>query len=161
MKDTYYAVKEFIYKDSNTEEVCQAVQEFFIHNPLRGNLTIVGDYAGRRRESSASFSDYQIIDHYFKNFNGYIAKTRPTRTVKDRVRSLNALFRSAAGERRMFIHPDCKRLIEDLRRVTWKEAGQKLDQSDVARTHASDALSYFAYNIHPADLKEIQYTTRG
>jgi len=160
-KDTYSAVKEFVFNDSNTEEVCQAITDFFVHNPLRGNLTVLGDYAGRRRESSASFTDYQIIEHYFKNFNGYTVKTRPTRAVKDRVASLNTLFRSAAGVTRMYVSPECKKLIEDLRRVVWKDAGTKLDQTNPARTHASDALSYFAYNIHPMDLKEITYTTRG
>lgn len=153
---TYVAVKEFVYPNSNTEEVCQAISEYFKKKQFTGQLSITGDWAGRRRESSASFTDYQIIDYYFKNYHNYTKKIRPTLSVKDRVMALNALFKNYKGEIRQYINAEqCPALVNDLLRVEWKASGVKLDDSNSALTHASDALSYFAYNFHPVDKMEI------
>lgn len=153
---TLGAVKEFVYPNSNTDEVCQVVKSYFDKNGFCGNLGITGDWAGRRRESSASFTDYQIIDYYFKNYQGYHKKVRPTISVKDRVMALNSLLKNYAGEVRMYINSEeCPSLINDLNRVEWKASGVKLDDSNPILTHPSDALSYFAYNYYPVDKQEI------
>jgi hypothetical protein len=148
--------KEFIYKHSNTEGTCEAVDSFLKSTGFCGNLTITGDSSGHANKSSASVSDYAIIDKYFKNYKGYNKRTRPTRRIRDRVAALNSLFRTMDGTITIKIDSECKRLIDDLRRVEWKENGTQLDDRDVERTHPSDALSYYAYNFHPI---QVEYST--
>lgn len=137
---------------TNTEQMCEIIWDWFQVNGLPTSLQITGDYAGRRRESSASFSDYQIIEARFKHVRGYQVRTRPTLKVKDRVMSVNTLLKNAAGIRRLHIAKHCTKTIEDLQKTSWKANGVEIDQdSDPRRSHLTDALSYWAYNYHPAD----------
>lgn len=150
------AVKEWVTTFTNTEAQCEAVADWLKERAFRGTLEVTGDYAGKRRESSASFSDYEIIESHFKNYRGYRMRTRPTLAVKDRVASTNALLQTADGVRRLRINRGCTALINDLKKVTWKENGVQLDDSNDALTHVSDAVSYFAYNYYPIDSKPVR-----
>ncbi|MBI3257870.1 MAG: hypothetical protein HYZ54_00060 [Ignavibacteriae bacterium] len=157
VKGKYYLTKEFIFKNSNTDEQCQKILEFFQRNSFSGTLTITGDYSGHRKESNATRSDYAIIEYYFSRYPDYRLKTRPTLSIRDRVASLNAQFRNMAGERGLWVDSRCVKHIEDLYKTRWKESGAGLDDSDPERTHPSDELSYWAYNFFPIDKKEIMY----
>jgi len=150
----WYVVKEFIFKNSNTDEQCRKILDYFQETNFRGTLEITGDSAGHRRESNATRSDYAIIEYYFSNFANYLLRTRPTKAVKDRIAATNAMFRSMAGTTRLYVDERCTKLIEDLEETRWKESGIELDDSDPERTHASDALSYFAYNYFPIGFTE-------
>jgi hypothetical protein len=148
------AVKEFVFRNSNTEETCRAILDYFNEWKFNATLRVTGDFAGKRHESLASFTDYEIISHYFKNFKEFTINTRPTLSVRDRVAALNALFNNSANEKRMFVNPtECPKLLDDLYKVEWKESGQGLDDRHDERTHATDALSYFAYNYYPMEEK--------
>jgi hypothetical protein len=147
-------VKEFVYPNTNTEEMCRTVLTFLQQQQFFGTLTITGDYAGRRRESNSSFTDYQIIENVLKPYNPRIV-TRPTSSIKDRVTSLNAMLCNAEGKRRIFVDAECKAVIADLHKVTWKSSGEGLESKDKALTHASDALSYLTYNEFPADRPDV------
>ncbi len=153
--DMHVAVRDWVTPFTNTEAQCQAIADWLRVNGFTGTLEITGDYAGKRRESSASFSDYEIIDSHFKNHRGYKVRTRPTLAVKDRVASVNALLHSADGSRRLMINRACESLVNDLRKVQWKDNGVQLDDTNDALTHVSDALSYWAYNYYPIDRKPI------
>jgi hypothetical protein len=88
-----------------------------------------------------------------------LPKTRRTKTVKDRVQALNAMFRNALGEIKMYVNPyKCPKLHKDLINVEWSESGFKLNSTNKDLTHASDALSYFAYNYYPAHYKISEIT---
>lgn len=153
----WYLTKEFAYKNSNTDEQSRKIVEFFNEVNFTGILHVTGDYSGHRRESNASRSDYAIIEHYFSNYTDYLLKTRPTLSVRDRIASLNAMFRNILGEQSLFVDSRCVKFIEDLQQTRWKESGIELDDSDPERTHLSDSFSYFAYNFYPIDRKEISY----
>lgn len=147
-------VKEFVLPNTNTEEMCRTVKTYLKSQRFNGSLKITGDYAGNRRESNSSFTDYQIIETEFKEFRPRTI-TRPTKAIKDRVLSLTAMFCNAAGSRRMFVDAQCKSLIADLNKVTWKQSGEGLESKDKQLTHASDALTYLTYNEFPADRPEV------
>jgi hypothetical protein len=153
----YYLTKEFIFKNSNTDEQCKKVLEFFKSINFSGTLEVTGDYSGHRHESNASRSDYAIIEHYFSNYADYRNKTRPTLAIRDRVASLNTQFLSMGGERKLWIDVRCVKTIEDLHKTRWKESGQGLDDTEPERTHPSDMLSYWAYNYFPIDRKAVVY----
>lgn len=145
---TLHVCKEFVHDYTNTETMCTVVGDWLRSVGFDGELIVTGDYAGRRRESSASLSDYEIIASAFRHYRNYRVVNRPTLSVRDRVASLNALFCNAEGKRRMTVDPSCTALMEDLERVTWLSNGVKLDDRDPNRTHVTDALSYYAYNFH-------------
>lgn len=153
----FEVVKEFVFANTNTEEMCRALLTYLTEQQYTGTLTVTGDYAGTRRESNSSFTDYQIIENMLKQFSPR-RLTRPTKAIKDRVASLTAMFCNAEGKRRLFVDAKCKALIGDLNKVTWKQSGEGLESKDKLLTHASDALSYFTYNEFPADRPEV--TTR-
>lgn len=152
----WYLTKEFAYKNSNTDEQCRKVKEFFDEVGFVGVLEITGDYSGHRKESNASRSDYAIIEHYFRNYSNFVINTRPTLSVKDRVASLNAKFRNMLGERGLFIDSRCVKFIEDLQQTRWKESGMALDDTDPERTHLSDALSYFTHYYYRIGAESMQ-----
>ena len=150
-----YVTKEFVFKRTNTEEQCAAILAYLQERSSNGTLAITGDYMGTRSESNASRSDYAIIEKWFGNYRDYRLKIRPTLSVRDRVVSLNSRFRATSGERYLYVNSGCVKLIEDLRKVVWKESGHGIDDSKPELTHVSDALSYWAYNYYPYDRKEI------
>lgn len=152
--DHWHVVREFVFQYSNTDSTCIAVKSFLQEHKFNGSLIVCGDYAGRRRESSASFSDYETIEYHFKNFKGFEIVTRPTLSVRDRVASLNTRLRNGAGKQQMKIDRSCVELIKDLREVEWRPDGVKIDDRNAKRTHISDAVSYFTYNFYPVDHKE-------
>ena len=154
IEGVWYVTKEFIFKNSNTDEQCRKILDFFQETNFSGTLEITGDSAGHRRESNATRSDYAIIEYYFSNFANYLLRTRPTKAVKDRIAATNAMFRSMAGNTRLYIDERCTKLIEDLEETRWKENGIELDDTDPERTHPSDALSYMPYNYFPIGFSE-------
>ena len=160
-ENNYVAVKEFILHNSNTDDTCRAVYSYLEKNELKGKLNITGDHSGHSlKTSSVSRSDYNIINNWFKNYNGFTRpKTMKTPSIKDRVLAMNALFCNALGERRVFVNKsECPKLHEDLIKVEWSESGFKLNTSNKELTHASDALSYFALNYYPTHKKNVTFT---
>jgi len=147
-----YILDEIVLPDSNTETACL---RFFERVALWQRLTrlrevhIYGDATGNGRNSAASRTDWQIVrdacqrEPYRVSF--HIGSKNPL--VKDRVNCVNAMLHNRAGQRRLYIDPKCKELIQDFERVHWSKdsAGNSLvaiDKSDPGRTHVSDALGY-------------------
>lgn len=143
-----YVVKEFFNKNTNTNSQCQIITEYLKSKNFKANITVTGDYMGVAMHSSASYSDYYIIESYFKNYN-YIRKIRPTKRIKDRTDALNSLLKNSLDENRLFIDSECKNLIQDFYKTQWKSGLFELDESRLERTHLTDTASFFAYNFYP------------
>lgn len=112
-----------------------------------------GDAAARQRKTSAAQSDYLQIrnDNRFHNRKIYYLKSNPA--VVDRFAAVNALFKNARGDNRLFIHPTCKHLIEDLSTRAYKEGTREPDDyGDVG--HMSDALGYPVYRCFPIKIED-------
>ena len=118
------------------------------YNSHAGNWEFFGDATGRARKTSASQSDYIIIrsDTRFEPKRIYYPKSNPP--VADRFAATNAILCNAAGERRLKIHPRCKRLIEDLTVRAYKEGTSDVDDyGDIG--HITDALGYVIHRMFP------------
>lgn len=104
-----------------------------------GGARIIPDSTGRNRKTSGQ-SDFDI----FKAAGFHIESTYNP-FVTDRVNNVNRLFQ----ENRIVIHPRCKKLINDLEKVVWKN--NELDQSGKNKhlTHISDALGYLLWKLEP------------
>ena len=139
---------EIRLKTSSTEEVCEEFSRRYSGHA--GGIRIYGDASGRRRTTNSAYSDYDLIRRHFRGDRRVeLIVKRVNPPVRDRVNLVNAWLRNASGERKLFVNPRCKRLIEDLEYVTYKQDSGVIDkESDPERTHLSDALGYLLWNEH-------------
>jgi phage terminase large subunit len=151
---------KFVLSDFNVDPHCslvcqfvdgqiQVIDEWFLRNSdtpkavhewskkYKGS-TVIPDSTGKNRKTSGQ-SDFDII-----KAAGFQIMSTHNPFVKDRVNNVNRCLK----ENKIIIHPRCKKLINDLERVSWKN--NELDQkTDPLLTHISDALGYGCYNLLP------------
>ena len=142
VNNVFYVISEAFLENSDTFKM----SSHLISNGHKG-ATVFPDSTGANRKTSG-ISDHQIL----KN-NGF--SIHPTRNplVVDRVNNINRLLM----EDRIVIDPQCKKLINDLEKVSWKDGS--LDQkTDKMLTHISDALGYWCWAIDP--LKPAQESSK-
>lgn len=159
--DIVEVLDELILEDANTPLACERFWD-----RVRGwqsrygalAIDIYGDASGHQRRTCGTATDWSLIRQFFAQRSGQavaqIKAASSNPAVRDRVNLVNSRLLSAAGERRLFIHPQCKHLITDLERVCWRldDLGQptsELDKSDRMRTHLSDALGYYLAQAFP------------
>lgn len=144
---------EIVLRSSSTIEACREFEARWQRHA--GQIQVYGDAAGSHAHSSTGKSDYYYIRQYFAGqakvrLNFCVPRTNPP--VRDRINTVNARLRNAAGERTLLIDPRCGELIRDLEQVSYKPGTSQIDkESDAARTHTSDALGYYLwYEFRPA-----------
>lgn len=100
---------------------------------------IFPDSTGRNRKTSGQ-SDFNILEQA-----GFVIESVHNPFVGDRINNVNRLLTA----KRVLIDPKCKKLINDLEKVTWKD--NKPDQSGENKllTHISDALGYGLWKLEP------------
>lgn len=105
---------------------------------LSGAKIIPDSTANNRRTSGKS--DIQILREA-----GFDVMSTHNPYQLDRVNNLNRLLTA----NRVVINPKCRKLINDLHRVVWKD--NKLDQTGANKmlTHASDCLGYLTWKLEP------------
>jgi PBSX family phage terminase large subunit len=130
---TFYVINEAFLENSDTFKM----SSHLIKLGYRG-ANIYPDSTGSNRKTSG-ISDHTIL----KNDGFNIVQTRNPLVI-DRVNNVNRLLR----ENRIIIDPLCRKLINDLEKVSWKDGS--LDQkTDKMLTHISDALGYWCWSIDP------------
>jgi hypothetical protein len=143
--------EEVFLRNTNTEKALKYVQQkYSMHDQ---GFTFVGDASSRARKTSASRSDYLII----KNYEGFgdkkVVFARKNPPILDRFATVNAGFCNAKGERRIFINPNCKHLINDLNVMSFKEGTTEVENYDGTDIgHISDGLGYLAMKALPMRL---------
>lgn len=142
------------YQYTNTEVMCKIADEWLLKN-LRtypSHLIFYGDYAGRQQKSNSSFSDWQIIEDYFRNKAKIEKRIKPCRSIRDSIAATNAQLANTKGERKQFVDPEgCKELIEDWNKCEWKTNGRELKDNDNFRGHLCRAVDY--YNDYEHSIK--------
>lgn len=134
---------EVFLKNSDTPKMCSELNR-------RGykGLKVIPDSTGANRKTSGQ-SDFDIL-----RANGFQVQSTYNPFVTDRTNNVNRLL----SRNDIVIDPKCKKLINDLEKVVWKD--NKLDQkTDKMLTHISDALGYACHKLLPftkLDLKPYQ-----
>lgn len=141
-------VKEFVLRNSNTNETGNVVKEYLLSKNIN-KVYLTGDYAGVQRATQSSVSDWVILRDIFKDMTNRRPYIRPTLSIKDRVQATNSLLKNSNGDIRLTIDENCKHTIKDFRSVEWKGNTFTLDSTNKDRTHQTDSVSYFCYNIYP------------
>lgn len=125
--------KEFFLLNSDTP---QAVNAWKRAN-LSGSI-VIPDSTGRNRKTSGQ-SDFDIIKE-----SGHQIMSTHNPFVKDRVNNVNRCLKNGLIE----IDPSCKKLINDLEKVTWKN-NKLFAGTDGMLGHISDALGYGCHALLP------------
>ena len=109
---------------------------------------VIPDSTGRNRKTSGQ-SDFDILTKA-----GFVIESTYNPFVGDRINNTNRLL--SLG--RVLIDPKCKKLINDLEKVTWKD--NKPDQSGECKmlTHISDAFGYGLWKHDPFNKPENKIT---
>jgi phage terminase large subunit len=101
-------------------------------------VRICPDSTGGSRRTSGR-TDFEILREA-----GFTIESTHNPLVFDRTNNLNRLFQ----QNKIIINPKCKKLINDLHKVTWKDG--KLDSGpDKMLTHLSDSLCYWTWKLDP------------
>jgi hypothetical protein len=127
---------------SNTEELCQEIKARY---PGYARYLAFPDPAGNARKTSAAVG---ITDFVILQRNGFIVNA-PSQAplVVDRINAVNAMLCSATGDRRLFVAPKAKALIQSLNGQCYKEGTsipEKGGNPDLS--HMGDALGYLIYS---------------
>jgi hypothetical protein len=126
-------------------------------------LHIYGDASGSFGDAHMGLSFYEIME---KEFNGYLSDPefyvpRKNPSVKDRIHTVNSLFRGINKWQPLLVQADCEYLIEDCQRVQWNDMGSDLlkitdkDDDRSLLTHATDGLGYWAMMVMPQSFEII------
>ncbi|HUT93814.1 MAG TPA: hypothetical protein VMY37_30405 [Thermoguttaceae bacterium] len=142
---------ELFIRNCNTQAALNVLWERYASHA--GGFQFFGDASGRARKTSASATDYLQIanDSRFTNRGRTIHFPDANPAVADRFASCNAMFCNAAGNRRMFIDPNCRHLIRDLEVRGYKPGSREpADTGDVG--HITDAMGYVVWRLFPLSL---------
>lgn len=157
--DRWWWFDEVYLEQSHTQEAAFVLRDKVLALKKAGfkaepNLIICGDATGKATQRTSNRSDYDVIKEVLKaagiSFRDETPESNPS--VKDRINTVNASLKDATGVSHVTIHPvKCKKLKEDMERVTWREGRTfELDQSkDSKRTHPSDSIGYPICKLTP------------
>lgn len=124
-----YISSELYQEDSNT---FKAAKEIGRRYPSTA-VTIVADDSGSKRKTSSDTTDHEIL----RRANLIVDKFRNP-PIKDRYNNINRLLDQGL----LIIDPKCKKLIEDIEKLTY-------DNKDPLLSHISDALGYLCWKLNP------------
>lgn len=149
--DRLYIIDEIFLRNTNTQFALDHLYSRYQHH--KGAWEFYGDATGQARHTSADKTDYIQIknDARFERSRVFYPKANPRRTA--RFAACNRLLCAADQERRLFIHPQCRRLIADLEARARREGTNEPDDyGDIG--HSTDALGYIIHRLWPVRLDQ-------
>jgi len=151
-EDRFEVIDEVFKRDTNTMETLNFVYGRYATH--QGGFAFFGDATGKARKTSAAASDYlQIMNHEgFKKAGRTLHFPDSNPTHADAFASVNAMFCNAAGDRRLFIDPNCERVSRDMQLRAFKPGTREPSDKSGSRTdigHLSDGLCYVIHRLFP------------
>ena len=130
----YHIIDEIVIYNSNTAEMVEEVKNRYPNK----RVTAMPDPAGAQRKTSAGgLTDIKILQN--AGFSVKYRKAHPA--VKDRINAVNSALLSTSGDIRLKIDPKCKKAIESLRKMAFKE-GTVIPDKDSGYDHLTDSIGY-------------------
>lgn len=154
---------EIWLRNTNTQRTIDVLTQRYSDH--KGGVEVYGDASSDSRKTSARATDYQQIanDGKLRRMGRTLHVPPGNPPVEDRFAACNAMLCNAAGDRRMFVDPRCKRLIADLENRYYKPGTRDVgDKGDLG--HITDAMGYPVYRIFPIRTQlppQVVGTTRG
>jgi hypothetical protein len=146
-----WAIDEIEMYSSNTQEMVAEIRSRY--GALRPDrITVYPDPASRQRKTSAGgTTDLSIL----QNAGFSVKAPNSHNPVRDGVNAVNSMLCSAGGQRRFFVDPRCKRLIECLERHNYKP-GTTVPDKDAGYDHLTDAARYYFDYVFPVRREVIE-----
>jgi hypothetical protein len=119
-----WVVGELEQRNSHTLRVAEWLRE---RHPA---AEIWCDPAGNARQHNMGDSDVAVLKRY-----GFMPRFRTVTRESNKFNAVRAFVLNAAGERRLFIDPSCRRLIERMEQLAYEDADD----------HLTDALGYLIH----------------
>ena len=137
---------EIVIYGSNTDEMVTEIKQRYPDK----QIVVFPDSAARQRKTSAGGrTDLSILQNA-----GFRTMTRPTNpAVRDRINAVNSSLKSANGQQKLKITPNCKNVIKSLSRQIYKE-GSNQPATD-GLEHMADAVGYMVEYIYPVKRNSI------
>lgn len=149
-----YVFDEVFLKSTNTPASLDHIyNKYYTHN---AGWRFYGDATSRSRKTSAVKTDYLIIknDARFGQKKVFFLLKNPA--LRDRFASVNAGFKNANDDVRIYVSVNCKHLINDLNSVSYKEGTSEIeDYRGTEIGHMSDGFGYMVYRIMPVKLNNL------
>lgn len=129
---------------TNTQEMVAEIQQRY----PQGRFYAYPDASGaQRRTSAGGVTDHIILKN--SGFNLKVGSVNPS--VKDRIGAVNSVCKSVNGHVKLTIDPKCVKLINALRKHTYKEGSRQPDK-DSGLDHFVDALGYLVNHLYPVKI---------
>ena len=167
--DELHIFDEVVLSNSNTEEMADHIEAKYATRGLtdleleriraagrvegttgvttrRRDVIICPDPSGKARKTSAPVgqTDFTIL----RRHGWKVSAPSSAPAVVDRINTVNALLKDAAGHRRLKIHPRCKHLIKSLDGLVYKPETNQPDKTS-GLDHQADALGYLVMQQFP------------
>lgn len=159
---TMHVLEEIVLRGhAQTRDAIRVLADRYSHKSLQ--LMHMCDEAGGSRSTRTTATDVTIMKaecaRLFRRSRSLNGPAKPL--VVDRVNCVNAMLDPAEGPPRLTIDPSCKELILDLESMRWDDQYGKIDKSDPARSHGSDAAGYLCHRLFPIQLSDKPFGLDG
>lgn len=143
----FYVFDELVLNNVITQDV---VDEFMRRYPVetfKGVVQICGDASGKYRKTQSRYSDYAIIVNalakagYYYNLN--LRHFNPP--ILARVNAFNKQVFSDDGNRNLLVHPRCKWLIYNMKKLKFKEGTNLIDEPTPSQLADNDDKLYLGH----------------
>lgn len=84
-------------------------------------------------------------DHIILKDAGFRVEYKTNPAVRDKITNLNRCLTLGLIK----IHPRCKKLIRDLKQLTWDKHGNLNQKTDPSLSHLVDSLAYLCWRLYP------------
>jgi len=123
---------------TNTQEMASEIQRRY---PGRKIICYPDAAGSQRRTSAGGVTDHIILKNC--GFDLRVGSVNPS--VKDRIGAVNSVLK--ADNTRLTIDPQCRKIIEGLRKHVYKEGTRQPEKGEF--DHFNDALGYLVNNQYP------------
>ena len=141
--DGLHIMDEVVLRNTNTDEICQALREKY---PGK-RIYIYADPAGKQRRTSArDNTDHTIITQWGME----LRSPRAHPLVKDRINAVNRLLCNADDQRHLFVDPKCKESIEALSKQQYKSGTSiPIKDAEFGYDGVNDGIGYAVSYLYP------------
>lgn len=140
-RDGLHIFDELEIWGTDTAEMTREIQ---LRYPNRTVFAYPDASGAQRRTSAGGITDHIILKN--AGFKLKVGSQNPA--VKDRIASVNSACKSIDGKTKLTVHPKCKKVINALRKHTYKE-GSRQPEKDTGLDHFCDAVGYLVNNVYP------------
>lgn len=155
-----YFIDEFALENATTSSACD---EFIRRYPChKGRIVINGDASGDNRSCQSEYTNYVIMRnrlgaHGYRDVKFDIRTFNPP--IRNRIAAFNAMVKNSEGERRLFVDPQCEKLLYNFENLKYLEGSSRLDLPSYYQIkslpgtkflgHPFDAASYLVEYYFP------------